>query len=54
MGGDICLKVLVGVPEGNRPLRRLRRRWDDNNEMDLNEIGLDAVDLIHLAENRDP
>jgi hypothetical protein len=32
-------KVLVGKPEGNRPLRRLRRRWEDGIRMDLVETG---------------
>jgi hypothetical protein len=34
--------VLVARPEGNRPLRRLRRRWEDNIKMDLREIGIDG------------
>jgi hypothetical protein len=32
-------RILVGKPEGNRPLGRLRRRWEDNIKMDLREIG---------------
>jgi hypothetical protein len=36
-------RVLVGKPEGKRPLGRLRRRWEDNIKMDLKEVGLDGV-----------
>jgi hypothetical protein len=43
--------ILVGRPEGKRPLGRPRRRWEDN--MDLWEIGFGDVDLIHLAQDRD-
>jgi hypothetical protein len=32
-------RVLVGKPEGKRPLRRLMRRWEDNNKMDVKELG---------------
>jgi hypothetical protein len=40
MGEDrIVYKVLVGKPEGNRPLGRLRRRWEDGIRLDLGEIG---------------
>ena len=45
--------VLVGKPEGNRPLRRPRRRWVDNIMMDLQEVGCGYVDWIGLAQNRD-
>jgi hypothetical protein len=41
--------ILVGRPEGRRPLRRQRRRWEDNIKMDQREIGFGDVDLIHLA-----
>jgi hypothetical protein len=44
--------LLVGKPEGKRPLGRLRRRWMDNIKMDLLEIGLSVVDLIGLAQDR--
>jgi hypothetical protein len=37
-------RLLVGKPEGKRPLRRPRRRWMDNIKMDLLEIGLSVVD----------
>jgi hypothetical protein len=46
-------KVLVGKPEGKRPLERPRRRWEDGIRMDLREIGLGVVDLIRLAHDRD-
>jgi hypothetical protein len=38
-------KVLVGKPEGNRPLGRPRRRWEDGIRMDLREIGLEGCGL---------
>jgi hypothetical protein len=37
-------KILVGKLEGNRPLRRPRHRWEDNNRIDLREIGWEVVD----------
>jgi hypothetical protein len=46
-------KVLVGKPEGRRPLGRPRRRWEDGMRMDLREIGLVGVDWIRLAQDRD-
>jgi hypothetical protein len=45
-------RVLVGRPEGKRPLGRPRRRWDDNNKMDLREIAIDGANWIRLAEDR--
>jgi hypothetical protein len=45
--------ILVGRPEGRRPLGRPRRRWEDNIKMDLTEIGFGDVDWIHLAQDRD-
>jgi hypothetical protein len=45
--------ILVGRPEGRRPLGRPRRRWEDNIEMDLREIGFGDVDWINLARDRD-
>jgi hypothetical protein len=44
--------VLVGRPEGRRPLGRPRRRWEDNMKMDLRGIGFGDVDWIHLAQDR--
>jgi hypothetical protein len=46
-------KVLVGKPEGKRPLGRPRRRWEDGIRMDLGDIGLGGVDWIRLAQDRD-
>jgi hypothetical protein len=45
--------VLVGKPEGKRPLGRLRRRWEDNIRMDLQEVGCGCEDCIGLAQDRD-
>jgi hypothetical protein len=42
-------RLLVGKPEGKRPLGRPRRRWMDNTKMGLLEIGLNVVDWIGLA-----
>jgi hypothetical protein len=46
-------RVLVGKPEGKRPLGRPRRRRDDNISMDLQEVGYWCVDWIGLAQDRD-
>jgi hypothetical protein len=46
-------KVLVGKPEGRRPLGRPRHRWEDGVRMDLREIGLGGVAWIRLAQGRD-
>ncbi|KAJ4442648.1 hypothetical protein ANN_04237 [Periplaneta americana] len=46
-------RVLVGRPEGKRPLGRPRRRWEDDIKMDLREIGYDGRDWINLAQDRD-
>ena len=46
-------RVLVGRPEGKRPLGRPRRRWEDNIKMDLQEIGGDCEDCMKLAQDRD-
>jgi hypothetical protein len=43
---------LVGRPEGKRPVRRPRRRWEDNIKMDLREIGIDEANWIRLAQDR--
>jgi hypothetical protein len=45
-------KVVVASPEGKRPLRRLRRRWEDNIKTDLREIGIDVANWIRLAQDR--
>ncbi|KAJ4452021.1 hypothetical protein ANN_03535 [Periplaneta americana] len=46
-------RVLVGRPEGKRPLGRPRRRWEDNIKTDLREVGYDGRDWINLAQDRD-
>ena len=49
-----CVReVLVGKPEGKRPLGRPRRRWEDNIKMDLQEVGRGCGDWMELAQNRD-
>jgi hypothetical protein len=46
-------RILVGKPEGKKPLGRLRHRWVDNIEVDLREIRLGVMDWIDQAEDRD-
>jgi hypothetical protein len=46
-------RILVGKPEGKRPLRRPRHRWEDNIRIDLREIGWGGMDWIDLAQDRD-
>ena len=46
-------RVLVGKPEGKRPLGRPRSRWKDNIKMDLQEVGYGGMDWIELAQDRD-
>jgi hypothetical protein len=46
-------RVLVGKPEGERPLGRPRRRWDDNIKMDLQEVVCRGMDWIEMAQDRD-
>jgi hypothetical protein len=45
--------ILVGKPKVKRPLGRPRRRWEDNNKMDLGKIGWGDMDWIDLAQDRD-
>jgi hypothetical protein len=45
-------RVLVGKPEGKRPLGRPKRRWVNNVKMDHREIGWDSMDWIDLAQDR--
>jgi hypothetical protein len=45
-------RVLVGKPEGKRQLCRPRRRWEDNNKKDLQELGCGGMDWIGLAQDR--
>ena len=46
-------RVLVGKPEGKRPLGRPRRRWVDNIRVDRHEVGCGHVDWIGLAQDTD-
>jgi hypothetical protein len=46
-------RVLVGKPEGNKPLGRRRRRREDNIKMDLQEVGFGDIELIEMAQERD-
>ena len=46
-------RVLVGKPEGKRPLGRPRLRWEDNIKMDLEEVGGGCGDWMELAQDRD-
>jgi hypothetical protein len=46
-------RILVGKPEGKRPLGRTRRRWMENIKMDLRDIGWESMDWIDLAQDRD-
>jgi hypothetical protein len=50
-GRDVY-RVLVGRPEGKRPLGRPRRRWNDNIKMDLRETGINVANFIRLAQDR--
>jgi len=45
-------RILVGKPEGKRPLGRPRRRWKENIKMDLQEVGSGGMDWIELAQDR--
>ena len=45
--------MLVGKPEGKRPLGRPRRRWEDNIKMDLHEVECGGMEWIELAQDRD-
>jgi len=48
--GGVC-RILVGKPEGNRPLGRTRHRWEDNIKMDLREVGCGGMDWMELAQD---
>jgi hypothetical protein len=51
-GGEKCLGVLVGRPEGKRPLGRPRRMWEDNIKMELSGIRIDGANRIRLTQDR--
>jgi len=51
-GGEGCARVLVGKPEGKRPMGIHRHRWEDNIKMDLREVG-GGGDWIELSQDRD-
>jgi hypothetical protein len=54
MGKSRCVyRVLVGKPEGKRPLGRSRPRWEDNIKKHLQEVGCRGMDWIDLAQGRD-
>jgi len=52
-GGRGIYRVLMGKPEGKRPLWIHRRRWEDNIKMDLQEVGCVGMDWINLTQDRD-
>jgi hypothetical protein len=45
--------ILVGKPEGKRPLGRPRSRWEDNIRIDLREMGWEGVDWMNVTQDRD-
>jgi hypothetical protein len=49
---EVC-RILMGKPEGKRLQGRIRRRWEDNIKMDLQEVGCEDVDWIELAQDRE-
>jgi len=49
----VVYRVLLGKPEGKRPLGRPRRRWVDNIRMDLQEVGCGYMDWFGLVQDRD-
>ena len=49
----MCTRFWWGKPEGKSPLGRLRRRWEDNIKMDLEEMGRGCGDWMELAQDRD-
>jgi hypothetical protein len=46
-------RIMVGKPEGKRPLGKLRRRWEDNIKVDLKAVGFGVMNWIELAQVRD-
>ena len=54
MGENRCVyRILVGKPEGKRLLGRPRLEWEDNNKMDLQEVGCEDMDRIDVPQDRD-
>jgi hypothetical protein len=51
--GRLVYRILVGKPEGMRPLTRPRHRWEDNIKMDFQEVGYGLMDWMELAQDRD-
>jgi len=51
-GRGVC-RVLLGKPEGKRPLGRPRLRWEDNIKMDLQQVACGGMDWIELTQDRD-
>jgi hypothetical protein len=51
--GRSSYRILMGKPEGERPLEGPRHRWEDNIKMDLGEIGWGGMDWINLAQDRE-
>jgi hypothetical protein len=51
--GRVVHRVLVGKPEGKRPVGRPRRRWEDNIKIDLQEVGVGCGDWMELTQDRD-
>jgi hypothetical protein len=51
--GRVVYRVLVGKPEGTKPLGRPRRRWEDNIKRDLQEVGGSCGDWMERAQDRD-
>ena len=50
---DLLHRLLVGKPEGKRPLGRPRRRWEDNIRLDLKEVGGSCGDWMELVQDKD-
>jgi hypothetical protein len=48
-----AIRIMVGKPEGRRPLERSRRRWVNNIKLDLREVGCNDTDWTDLAQDRD-
>jgi hypothetical protein len=51
--GRFAYRILMGRPEGKRSLGIPRHRWEDNIKMDLQEVGLEGMDWIDMAQDRD-